>query len=84
VSQVLTRLNPENLPAAVELAGLHARIRGYGHVKLANLVAIKHREQVLAKQLDLDPATSSAVAVALAEAIPLGRSLKGIPVVTAR
>ena len=84
LNQVLTRLNAENLTAAVELAGLHARIRGYGHVKLANLVAIKHREQVLAKQLGLDATTSGAVAAALAEAIPQGRSLKGIPVVTVR
>jgi len=84
LSGLFTRLNADNLTGAVELAGLHARIRGYGHVKLANLVAIKHREQVLAKQLGVEVATSAAVAAALAEAIPQGRSLKGIPVVTAR
>ena len=84
MTRLLTRLNAENLTAAVELAGLHTRIRGYGHVKLANLVAIKHREQTLCKQLGIEVATSAAVAAALAEAIPMGRSLKGIPVVTAR
>ena len=68
----------------MELAGLHAKIRGYGPVKLANLSAIKKREQVLARQLGIDAATAPVVQRALAEAGASGGTLKGIPVVTVR
>jgi len=82
--QLLSKLEPGNLEAAVELAGLHAKIRGYGPVKLANLVAIKKREQALARQLGVDAATAPVVKQAMAELASGANTLKGIPVVTVR
>jgi len=83
MERALALADASNLKIVVALAELHAGVRGYGHVKLANLVAVKQRERKLAKQLNLDPQTSSAVAVALAEA-PATNALKGIPVVSVR
>jgi indolepyruvate ferredoxin oxidoreductase len=84
LTAALARLTPQNREQVVELAGLHAKIRGYGPVKLANLSAIKKREQVLARQLGIDAATAPVVQRALAEAGASGGTLKGIPVVTVR
>jgi indolepyruvate ferredoxin oxidoreductase len=47
LEEVMTRLAPENHALAVELAGLPERIRGFGHVKDANLAAAKAREAEL-------------------------------------
>jgi indolepyruvate ferredoxin oxidoreductase len=67
----------------VKLAGLHARARGYGHVKLANLAGVKRSERALAAQLHVEAATGSAVEEALREAKGFG-VLRGIPVVVAK
>jgi indolepyruvate ferredoxin oxidoreductase len=67
----------------VKLAGLHARMRGYGHVKLANLTAVKRSERALAAQLHVEAATGAAVDEALREAKGVG-ALRGIPVVVAK
>jgi len=67
----------------VTLAGLHARVRGYGHVKLANLAAVKRSERALAAQLHVEAATGAAVEGALREAKGFG-ALRGIPVVVAK
>jgi indolepyruvate ferredoxin oxidoreductase len=84
LTQVLAKLEPTHLAAATELAGLHAKIRGYGPVKLASLVAVKKREQVLARQLGVQAATAPVVTQALAEMASSPTMLKGIPVVTVR
>ena len=63
-----------------KLAGLHARVRGYGHVKLASLAAVKRSEREIAASLALEAATSPAVQHALDEARGAS-TLRGIPVV---
>ena len=67
----------------VKLADLHARVRGYGHVKLANLAAVKRSERELAARLRIEAATGAAVKEALEEAKGAG-TLRGIPVVVAK
>ncbi|MBN3821943.1 hypothetical protein G3N57_37960, partial [Paraburkholderia sp. Se-20369] len=64
-------------------ADVHARVRGFGHVKLRNLASVKRAERAFALQLGIDAATSAAVRHALDEAKGAG-TLKGIPVVVAK
>ncbi|MDY0744382.1 indolepyruvate ferredoxin oxidoreductase family protein [Paucibacter sp. R3-3] len=47
VDELLANLKPENLDAAVKLARLPEQIRGYGHVKLANVVTARARQKDL-------------------------------------
>jgi indolepyruvate ferredoxin oxidoreductase len=50
IDEVLGRLDARNHAAAVELASLPERIRGFGHVKAASLQAVRERrEQLLAR-----------------------------------
>ena len=51
LDEVIATLRPESLEVAVELASLPASIRGYGHVKLANLETAKKREAELRERL---------------------------------
>ncbi|WP_322003648.1 indolepyruvate ferredoxin oxidoreductase family protein [Paraburkholderia tropica] len=66
-----------------KFASLHQRVRGYGHVKLANLAAVKRGERELAARLGIDVKTSAAVSDALASFKGAG-ALRGIPVVVAK
>jgi len=55
------KLSPANHAAAVDLARIPERIRGYGHVKEANLAAAKRDEtQLLAAFRDPAPARVAA------------------------
>ena len=47
IDEILARLSPGNHEVAVELASLPAEIRGFGHVKEANLAQVKAREETL-------------------------------------
>ena len=47
IDEMERSLRADNHAAAIELAGLPATIRGYGHVKLRNLQAAKAREALL-------------------------------------
>jgi indolepyruvate ferredoxin oxidoreductase len=47
IDEILARLSPANHEIAVELASLPAEIRGFGHVKLANLAHVKARQETL-------------------------------------
>ena len=47
VDEMLASLHANNLNTAVELARLPEKIRGYGHVKHANVVAVKRQWQAL-------------------------------------
>jgi indolepyruvate ferredoxin oxidoreductase len=76
-------LNATNAGDVAKLADLHARVRGYGHVKLANLASVKRSERELAGRLSIEAATSAAVAQALDHAKGTG-ALRGIPVVVAK
>ena len=79
----MTVLTVDNASDIAQLAELHSRVRGYGHVKLANLVAVKRSERELAARAGIEAATGAAVQRALDEAKGAG-ALKGIPVVVAR
>jgi indolepyruvate ferredoxin oxidoreductase len=72
-----------NAAQVAQLAELHARVRGFGHVKVRNLAGVKRAERELALQLGIDAATSAAVQHALDEMKGAGM-LKGIPVVVAK
>jgi indolepyruvate ferredoxin oxidoreductase len=47
IDEILAHLSPSNYQIAIELADLPADIRGFGHVKQANLAQVKAREEVL-------------------------------------
>jgi len=48
-------LSPANHRLAIELAGLPVEIRGFGHVKQANLARVKEREEVLLARFRSEP-----------------------------
>lgn len=83
LTRAFAAMNADNAPRVVLLADLHARVRGFGHVKLRNLAGVKRAERELALQLGIDAATSQAVQHALDEVKGAG-TLKGIPVVVAK
>ena len=60
VEEILSRLDQDNHQTAVELARIPARIRGFGHVKAANLAEAKTAEAALLAAFR----TAAAVAVA--------------------
>ena len=47
VEEILARLSPANHAIAVELAALPLEIRGFGHIKQANIVRVKPKEEAL-------------------------------------
>jgi indolepyruvate ferredoxin oxidoreductase len=51
VDEVVDRLSPANHPTAVELAALPLEIRGFGHIKEANLARAKAKEAELLNRL---------------------------------
>ena len=55
VDALLPSLSPERLKAACEIAALPLTMRGYGHVKLANVALARVREAELLHRFD--PAT---------------------------
>jgi indolepyruvate ferredoxin oxidoreductase len=55
IAEILAHLSPANHAAAVDLAALPLEIRGFGHVKEANLARVKARETVLLKGFRLPP-----------------------------
>src|SRR5262249_10767941 len=61
VEELISRLSPENHAIAVALARLPERIRGFGHIKEANLKAAKASESELLA-LFRTPAPTSAIA----------------------
>ncbi|MGK2913057.1 MAG: indolepyruvate ferredoxin oxidoreductase family protein, partial [Porticoccaceae bacterium] len=58
IDQVLDQLTPANHPLAVELAGLPHFIRGFGHVKEANVATVGRRAQSLLNRLRDERETS--------------------------
>jgi indolepyruvate ferredoxin oxidoreductase len=83
MQNAFAKLDALNVEEIAKLADLHARVRGYGHVKLANLAGVKRSERELAARLQIEAATSAAVRQALDEAKGVG-TLRGIPVVVAK
>ena len=80
VRALLPRLSAEALDQAVELAALGEGIRGFGHVKLANLRSVKLKEQALAHALGLDFIAGPTV-LQLIESMRGRDALRAIPVV---
>ncbi|WP_118181793.1 indolepyruvate ferredoxin oxidoreductase family protein [Paraburkholderia phosphatilytica] len=83
LARAFSSVDADNVEAFAQFAALHARVRGYGHVKLANLAGVKRGEREQAKRLGIDAATSPAVQRALDEVKGAGQ-LRGIPVVVAK
>jgi indolepyruvate ferredoxin oxidoreductase len=55
LADIVERLTPENHAAAVGLAALPEKIRGYGHVKMRNLANVKTEESALYEQFTAGP-----------------------------
>ena len=61
LDEIIDGLTPANLALAVEIAGLPAQIRGYGHVKERAIAKAKAREAALLTAFRDDaPAKSAA------------------------
>jgi indolepyruvate ferredoxin oxidoreductase len=60
IEEVLASLSPENHATAVALASLPEQIRGYGHVKEANVEAGKKRRDELLARFNSPPSTRRA------------------------
>jgi indolepyruvate ferredoxin oxidoreductase len=82
MTHAFAALDASNTDTVVQLAQLHARVRGYGHVKLANLAGVKRSERELAARLSIDAVTSPVVQEAL-HAQGAG-TLHAIPVIVAK
>jgi indolepyruvate ferredoxin oxidoreductase len=63
VHSLVTGLTPHNSGAALKLAQLPEKIRGYGHVKLANLAAAQKEQAELTRQF-----SSPTIAIAIQRA----------------
>lgn len=83
MSRAFGVFSADNAKDVEALAVLFERVRGYGHVKLANLSMVKRRERDLAAKLRIEAATGAAVRASLDE-MKGAASLKGIPVVVAK
>jgi indolepyruvate ferredoxin oxidoreductase len=62
IGDALARLTPETLPLVLELAALPERMRGFGHVKEANVAKAKARWAEIEAALAAAPATKRAAA----------------------
>jgi indolepyruvate ferredoxin oxidoreductase len=51
IEAALSRLNADSLPLAIELASLPEHIRGFGHVKLRHLNAVRARWRALERKI---------------------------------
>jgi indolepyruvate ferredoxin oxidoreductase len=58
LTRALAAMTAANAAQVAQLAELHARVRGFGHVKVRNLAGVKRAERELALQLGIDAATS--------------------------
>ena len=85
MQRALGRLDARDATSAKDvqaLAALFERVRGYGHVKLANLAMVKRSERDIVARLGIEAATGDAVRRSI-DAMKGASSLKGIPVVVA-
>jgi len=83
MSRAFDALGADNGDDVEALALLPERVRGYGHVKLANLSLVKRRERDLAAKLRIEASTGASVRASL-DGMKGAASLKGIPVVVAK
>ena len=64
MQMVAGRLTPDNHKVGVELASLPAQIRGYGHVKEANVQKVRAIEPMIVERFLQTEAMTSQIAVA--------------------
>lgn len=83
MTRALAGLDAGNANETKALAALFEKVRGYGHVKLANVAMVKRSERDIAARLGIEAATGDAVRAAIAT-MKGASSLKGIPVVVAK
>jgi indolepyruvate ferredoxin oxidoreductase len=83
MSRALSSMNVDNAEHVTSLAALFERVRGYGHVKLANVAMVKRGERDIAARIGIEAATGDAVRAAIGT-MKGAASLKGIPVVVAK
>ncbi|MEP6701407.1 MAG: indolepyruvate ferredoxin oxidoreductase family protein [Betaproteobacteria bacterium] len=83
IEVLAARLEPGNRALIEQVASLPEKVRGFGHVKIANLRSVKRQEAELLRQLGVEPVTGDAVRRAL-ESVPIRGGLDSIPVVTSR
>ncbi len=83
MTRALSALNADNAKDVQALAALFERVRGYGHVKVANVAMVKRSERDLAARVGINAATGDAVRASV-DAMTGASSLKGIPVVVAK
>ena len=76
IESLLPALSPQNLKPATDIAALPLAIRGFGHVKLANLAVAKAREAELLHRFDPQAYPRPAAA-------PVAGQIRGIRVTTA-
>lgn len=56
LSEIFSKLTPDNHHLAVGLAAIPEKIRGFGHIKMRNLAAAKADEAALLEQFRAGPA----------------------------
>ena len=83
MTRALAKLDAASAKDVQALAALYERVRGYGHVKLANVAMVKRSERDIAARIGIDAATGEPVRAAL-DTMKGAASLKGIPVVVAK
>jgi indolepyruvate ferredoxin oxidoreductase len=83
ISRALSSMNADNAAQVTSLAALFERVRGYGHVKLANVAMVKRSERDIAARIGIEAATGDAVRAAIGT-MKGAASLKWIPVVVAK
>jgi indolepyruvate ferredoxin oxidoreductase len=83
MQRLIPKIEPANIETIETIASLPKRIRGFGHVKIANLRIAKRVEADAMRKLGLEPIVGAAVVEVLASG-EAGKSLGSIPVVTTR
>ena len=83
MTRALSRVSADNAKDTQALAALFEKVRGYGHVKLANVAMVKRSERDIAARIGIEAATGDAVRAAI-DTMKGASSLKGIPVVVAK
>ena len=76
VDELLTDLSADRLPIAIQIVALPMRMRGYGHVKIANVALARAREAELLHRFMPERYLKPVVAV------PIAGQFKGIAVVS--
>jgi indolepyruvate ferredoxin oxidoreductase len=83
MTRALGKLDAASAGDIKALAALFERVRGYGHVKLANVAMVKRSERDIAARIGIEAATGDAVRASI-DTMKGASSLKGIPVVVAK